>query len=189
MFASNWGCVTSQGAKTASAGTDCSGDIDRAGRSSPGWREPVCAITRRTSKDSAGTDPQSRRAAQNSQHERYPVGRTRTQRHHDSTNLLRRPQGFPAGKNIPAARSFPLIVFAAVGDQGSFPHQPQSCLAARCTRKMALAECASSAVTRCLHNAGFDNIAGGSRNRICSNECILCCYCDSHCWGFAAGDR
>src|SRR5262249_34958844 len=88
MFASNWRCVTSQDAKAASADGDCSGGIDWARRGSLAWREPVCAITRRTSKDSAGTDTHSRGAAQDSQHECYAVGRTRTEWHHDSANLV-----------------------------------------------------------------------------------------------------
>src|SRR5215471_4295922 len=109
IFASNWGCVTSQGAKIAPADIDCSGGIDCAWCGSLGWREPVCAITGCTSKDSTGTEPKPRRSTQNPQHERHSVGWTRTERHHDSANIIGDwSQVFSRGKNIPAARSFSL---------------------------------------------------------------------------------
>jgi hypothetical protein len=158
MFASNWDCVTSESAKAAPAGGDCSRGIDCARRSSLAWREPVCAITRRTSKDSAGTYTHPRRAAQNSQHERHPVGRTRTEWHHDCANVVRtagapsgRPcigsQGFSSGKNLPAAGPVRFAVFSAVGNQGGFPYQSERCVAGRRRRKMAVAQCANSALT------------------------------------------
>src|SRR3954451_13966963 len=151
MFASNWDCVTSESAKAAPAGGDCSRGIDCARRSSLAWREPVCAITRRTSKDSAGTYTHPRRAAQNSPYERHPVGRTRTEWHHDCADLLRGggpawgepcvgSEGVSAGRNFPAACSVRVTIFAAVGDQGGVPSQSQGYVAARLRRKMAVAQ-------------------------------------------------
>src|SRR5262249_39325176 len=93
------------------------------------WRQSVCAITRRTSKDSAGTDTQPRCAAQNSQHERYSVGWTGTKRHHDSANLSDLLKTFSRGKNFSAAGSFPFAFFTTSGDQGSLASQSESCLA------------------------------------------------------------
>src|SRR6185295_19486414 len=71
VFASNWGCVTSEGAKIPPAGSDRSGGIDWTRCGGFAWRESVCAITRGTRKDSAGTESQPWRSAQNSQHEHH----------------------------------------------------------------------------------------------------------------------
>src|SRR5262245_17286611 len=74
VFASNCGCVTSGSAKIPPAGSDRSGGIDWTGCGGFARSESVCAITRGTSKDSAGAESQPRRSAENSEYERNSVG-------------------------------------------------------------------------------------------------------------------
>ena len=136
VFSSNWGWVTSYSAKIAPDHDNCFRGVDRAWRRSLARREPVCAIARRTSKDSGGTKSAPRHKARNSQHERDSLGRTATQRHFNPANLLGRPETFPRSKNIPASRSVPFTFLSKAGDQRSLTHQTQRRLAARRGRKV-----------------------------------------------------
>jgi len=136
VFSSNCGCVTSYSAKIAPDHDYCFRSGGWARRRSLARREPVCAIARRTSKDSTGTEPAPRHAARNSQHERDSVGRTSTQRHYDSPDLLSGPATFPRSKDIPASRSVFFTFLSKAGDQRGLAHQTQGRLAARRRRKV-----------------------------------------------------
>src|SRR4030095_13973186 len=111
IFSSNSGCVTSSREKTALDCIDCLGGSVCAWRYRPDRCEPVCAIARDTSEDSAGIKSPTGDNLRDPQHERDAVGRTRTQRHYYSANLPGGHESFPGGKNISAACSLPFALF------------------------------------------------------------------------------
>ena len=166
VFSSNWGCVTSYSAKIAPDYDNCFRGGDWARRRSLARREPVCAIARRTSKDSTGTKPAPRHPARNSQHERDSVGRTSAQRHYNPANLLSGPETFPRSKNIPASRSIPFTFFSKAGDQRSLTHQTQGRLAPRRGRKVEITPLARAAVASNFSKTGSKRVALASRKRI-----------------------
>src|SRR6266568_4787495 len=127
IFSSNWGCVTSPGAKVATNCVDCLWSRDCARRDRLNRRELVCAIASHTSEDSAGTESTAWYRVANSQHQRDPVGGTRTEWHYDCAAVRCK------------LDSFSLALFSSASDQGSFARQPKRSLAAKCGGKMEVA--------------------------------------------------
>src|SRR4030095_8622377 len=94
IFSSNSGCVTSSREKSALDCIDCLRGSVCTWRYRPDRCEPVCAIARDTSEDSAGIKSTTGDNVGDSQHERDPVGRTRTERHYHSAHLPGNPGPF-----------------------------------------------------------------------------------------------
>ena len=177
VFSSNCGCVTSYSAKIAPDYDNCFRSGDWARRRSLARREPVCAIARRTSKDSTGTEPAPRHAARNSQHERDSVGRTSTQRHYNPASLLSGPETFPRSKNIPASRSFFFTFLSKAGDQRSLTHQTQCRLAARRGRKVEITGFTTGGVPWNSSETRGKDSACASRKRIRPEADFACGNC------------
>ena len=142
IFSSNSGCVTSSRAKFAPACIDCVGGTVCAWRYRPDRCEPVCAIARDTSEDSAGIKSPTGDNVGDPQHERDAVGRTRTERHYHSANLPGNPGSFPGGKNFSSACSLPFALFPATRDQGRLAGQSKHSLGTKRRGKMETAWCA-----------------------------------------------
>ena len=177
VFSSKWGCVTSYSAKIAPDHDNCFRGGDWARRRSFARREPVCAIARRTSKDSGGTKPAPRHEARNSQHERDSVGRTSTQRHYNPANLLSEPETFSRSKNIPASRSVPFTFLSKAGDQRSLTYQTQRRLAAKHRRKVEITEFTTGGVAWNSSETSGKRFACPSRKRIRAEADLACKHC------------
>src|SRR5215471_8649187 len=139
IFSSNCGCVTSSREKIAPGCIDCLGGGDCARSVCPDRRELVCTIGRDTSKDSTGTKPASEHPAGDWPDERDAVGRSQAKPHYYCAELRRNRTTFPRGKNISAAGSLSLALFAAVGDQRSLTGQSKRSVATGHERKMEIA--------------------------------------------------
>ena len=176
IFSSNSGCVTSSREKSALDCIDCLRGSVCTWRYRPDRCEPVCAIARDTSEDSAGIKSTTGDNVGDSQHERDPVGRTRTERHYHPANLPRESESFSRGENISPSCSLPLALFRATRDQRCLARQSKHSLGARRRGKMEIASCAkkrsaddfgksSSKYPRAASAKGTSRTGGTSRRR------------------------
>jgi hypothetical protein len=176
IFSSNSGCVTSSRAKFTPACIDCVRGSVCSGRYRPDRCEPVCAIARDTSEDSAGIKSPTGDNVGDPQHERDAVGRTRTERHYYSANLPGGHRSFPGGKNISPACSLSFALFPATRDQGRLARESKHSLGTKRRGKMEIAWCAkkrsaggfgkfASKYPRAASASGTGRTGGASRCR------------------------